>query len=365
MRLRISTKFILAGSALVLIALAYGACTQGGLRAVAGLIHNARMAGFVKSFDTSIDFYGRVLDQDDRPVEGAVVSVGIRHFSLISSYFVGSKNLVMTTGQDGLFEISDFRGSDLFIGGISREGYGYMLSQNPVNSFDYGGSTEPAFVPDKDNPVIFRIRKKLLNRTLLFENRHWTIQVLSENSGKVYRYDLVEQKWTQPPDKPSREKWSNQCDLRYGATLDETTGIWRVVFSACDPNGGVIASEKKLYEAPQEGYQSEWSFFPKVGRLPEKQYLYLKSRKPSIFGRIEIENVNFDNRILLIGTKVVTNPYGDRVLDSVDMDSLTSHQRVVLKKRLKSEAKAALREGRLPPRPKIMALIEAAKREEE
>ena len=57
------------------------------------------------------------------------------------------------------------------------------------------------------------------------------------------------------------------------------------------------------------------------------------------------------------------------MLDAVDFPPYSTKPEIEriykVQDRLEAEAKAALREGRLPPRPKVMALIEAAKRGEE
>lgn len=354
---------------LLLSTVSSGACSEPDPEARNAKVRRDTMIDLVKSFDTSIDFYGRVLDQDDRPVEGAVVVVGIRHFSLVSTYFMGSKNIDVKTDQGGFFEISGHRGSDVFIGGISREGYEYMLSQNPVNSFDYGGSNEPAFVPDKNDPVIFRMRKKLKNRTLMFEKPRSGIQVLLKESGLLKGTDFIEGKRTRRPEDKVKDSLSEKCDLWYQATYDEETGEWNVVLKPGGPNGGILVNDQKLFVGPEDGYQQEWSFVPESRKNPKTNFVYLKSRSPAIFSRLEIFSVVVTDGFVRIRWKVTTNPYGDRVLDSVDFPPYSTKPEIEriyqVGDRLEEEAKAALREGRLPPRPKIMALIEAAKRGEE
>ena len=354
---------------LFLSAVSSGACSEPGQGGGGDRSIDQRMRDGIKSLDTSIHFYGRVLDQEDQPVVGARVTVQIGCFDPFSEFFRGVKVRNPETDSRGRFEINSVRGSDLYIKEISVEGYEFKMSDNKNRSFAFkvagGAINPPVFIPDKDNPVIFRLRKKLLERTFLFEDRHWTIQILVDGTQKIYGYDFVEQKWTRPARTPPRTKWSEFCDLQYSATFDEGSENWNVVLTTCDPAGGVLGSEKILYEAPTVGYKSEWSFVPVIGQLPKQRFVFVKSRDPEIFSRIEIFNVNFDDKVLLIATRVATNPYGDRVLDSVDMDSLSLHERLVLKDRLKSEAQTALAQGRLPPRPKIMAMIEAAKRGEE
>ncbi len=212
---------------------------------------------------------------------------------------------------------------------------------------------------------LFRLRKKLQNRTFLFENPDSGIQVLVKESGMLKGTDFIEVKRSRMSGDKSRDIRSENCDLFYRAIYDEETGDWSVFLKPGGPNGGILVSDQMLYVAPEDEYQPELSFVPDDGVMPDARYIYLKTRSPPIFSRIEITHVIAFENFFRMNAKVATNPYGDRVLDSVDMESLSSKQRLKLKTRLKSEAQAALREGRLPERPKIMALIEAAKRGEE
>lgn len=349
---------------LVLFFVTSGACSEPVPEPQRTVAPGTSVRDLVKALDTSIHFYGRVLDQDGRPVAGAVISGGIRHFSAISPYFMGSKKLDVKTDQGGFFEISGYRGSDLFIGGISKDGYEYILSQNTVTSFDYGGSVELPFIPDENNPVTFWLRRKLNGRTYLIKEKHWDFEVKVEDSGKARGYDFIENKRTRSPEDRPSTKWSEVCDLRYLATFEEETEDWRVVLHPCGQSGGIVVSDQVLYEAPEDGYQQEWIFVAKDLTLFPLHYIYLKSRSPSIFTRIELTYINVNEKHVRLYGNFSTNPYGDRVLDAVDIP-LEPKQRYQLEQQLKSEAQTALAEGRLPPRPKIMALIEAAKRGEE
>jgi len=146
-------------------------------------------------------------------------------------------------------------------------------------------------------------------------------------------------------------------------------GEWEVVFTTCGAGSGIFASDEELYEAPEGEYRDEWSFMARDMDLPEDHFLYVKSRTPSIYSRVEITDIRVTREHVRIYGSSTTNPYGDRVLDSVDFPPYSTEPEIEriyqVGDRLEEEAKAALREGRLPPRPKIMALIEAAKRGEE
>jgi len=357
-----SRGIVVIGCVFVVTIFSFRACAGDRAPDVAKTLGIGAVIG---SLSTSIDFYGKLLDQDDRPIEGAVVTIHVRHFSPIPPFFMGTKYLSSKTGQDGIFEVHPGRGLDLFITEFSKEGYEFRSDMNPEHSFQYGGSGgEVVFVPDRDNPVIFRMRKKLQERTFLFSNRDWGLGINRDGSGEDRAYDFVEQKRTRPADRPPNNRWSEHCDLRYRATFDEEAGEWEVVFSSCGIGGGIFASPDELFEAPEGEYRAEWSFMAKDLDLPGDHFLYVKSRSPSVYSRVELTDIRATKEHVRIYGNTTTNPYGDRVLDAVDIPLESTH-RYRFEKRLKSEAQAALREGRLPERPKMMALIEAAIRGEE
>jgi len=327
------------------------------------LLKNLKIGSMVRRLDTSIRFYGKVLDQHGKLIEGAVVTVQVGRFDVMAPLFMGVQTVEVLTDQNGYFQIINVRGSDIFIKEISKDGHEFRYDMNSEYGFQYGGSGgETVFVPDKNSPVIFRMRKRLQDRTFLFEKPSSGIQVLAEDSGMLKGTDFIEGKRTRLPEDKVKHSLSEKCDLWYQVTYEEESGDWNVVLKPGGPNGGILVTDQKLYVAPEDGYQKEWSFEPVSRKNPKTNFVYLKSRSPAIFSRLEIYSVVVTDGFVRIRWKRATNPYGDRVLDAVDMENLSSHERLELKKRLKSEAQAALREGRLPERPKILALIEAAKR---
>ena len=366
MKVEFSFKATICWILLVLSMVSSGACSENQQGSEQAKASRGQLRDLVKSLDRKIEFYGRVLDQFDRPVDGALVSMGTRHFSIISPMFFSTKNLEVSTDHGGFFEVLGYRGSDLFIGKISKDGYEYLRSQNPENSFDYGGTVGPLFVADKVNPVVFRMRRRLQNRTFLFENMRSGIQVLRKESGLLKGIDFVEGMKSRMPGERPRDTRSKNCDLFYRAAYNEKSGEWHVILKPGGSEGGILVSDQMLYVSPEDGYQEEWSFVPVEHRIPNNRFIYLKSRLPAIYTRLEVIGVVVTDGFVRIRWKRVTNPYGDRVLDSVDFPPYSTKPEIEriyqVGDRLEEEAKAALREGRLPPRPKIMALIEAAKR---
>ena len=355
------TRVAYCWTMLLLCMVSPGACSEPGddARTLVKLFR------YVKSLETDMDFYGKVLDQYDKPVIGAKVKMHVSYFEplQLEGWFHGIRDYEAKTGVDGRFELTGIRGWDISIEGISAAGYEYNIEENPRYGFKYTMRDEigKPFVPDKTKPVIFRMRKKLQNRTYLFEDRNFGLHVTRRSSGKIREFDIVQGRRIRP-DKPRESgEFERVCDLRYGATFDEESGRWDIVFSTCGRDGeGIFVSNEKLYLAPETGYRESWSFSVK-DRTSDPLYVYVKSRSPAIYSRIEIADIGPTNEHVWIEGRSTTNPYGDRVLDAVDFAGLTSHQIVTLTHRLEAEARVMLADGRLPQRPKIMALIEGVR----
>ena len=89
------------------------------------------------------------------------------------------------------------------------------------------------------------------------------------------------------------------------------------------------------------------------------KYIYLKSRNPPIFTRIEIEQVNANKSFFRFSGKSVTNPYGDRNLEeAVDVPYEVARY-------LADEVKSAFSQNKRPTKPNLSMLIKEAKNKAE
>ena len=146
-------------------------------------------------------------------------------------------------------------------------------------------------------------------------------------------------------------------DLKLKATFNTNDATWTVALSPGNTNGGIIASEQLLYEAPETGYQPQYVFTPEDDfRKPIKNpHLYLKSREPAIYTRIDIKHIHADKEFFQLSGETVTNPYGDRNLEpATDLPWEVTKQ-------LTDEVKAAFRADKRPTPPDLPKLVKEAK----
>jgi len=114
------------------------------------------------------------LDQNNNTIENAKVEAHITFYSPDANKLFGqTKDIVATTDNTGLFRIEKEKGRSIYIDNVSKEGYEYNIIYNTNRYFQYyeHGFQKP-FIPDKNNPVIFRLRKQN-DTAFLFETLYW------------------------------------------------------------------------------------------------------------------------------------------------------------------------------------------------
>ncbi|MBW7908809.1 MAG: carboxypeptidase regulatory-like domain-containing protein [Kiritimatiellae bacterium] len=315
-----------------------------------------RIGEALKKQDVEIAFYGRVIDQNQVPVEGASDEVQITQFSPVMDRLFGQvKSVSARTDATGSFTVGKEKGRSLYVKSVSKPGYEYIRSQNANNSFQFArhGGKEP-FVAAKTAPVVFRLRKKG-EMVFCFEVKYWDSHVYGKESGQPKGYDFIRQEPLRDLAKPVLDGEALACDLKVKATFNTNDATWTAVLSPGNTNGGIIVSEQLLYEAPDAGYQPEYTFTPEDRKPVKAKYVYLKSRDPAIFTRLEIEQINANKDFFRLSGKSVTNPYGDRNLEqATDLPYEVTKQ-------LTDEAKTAFRQNKRPTKPDLPKLVKEAK----
>ncbi len=194
------------------------------------------------------------------------------------------------------------------------------------------------------------LRKKG-EEAVLLEEPVIKFQIPGPYSGKAIGYDFIQSGRIRDVANPAGDDAARVCDLQVKATFKTNDATWTVVLSPGNTNGGIIASDQLLYEAPETGYQPEYLFTPEDRKPVREKYVYLKSRNPAIYTRYEIEYVNANNDFFRLSGKSVTNPYGDRNLEqATDLPwSIT--------KQLTDEVRAAFRQNTRPVKPDLAQLL--------
>lgn len=306
-----------------------------------------------KARNTSISFWGLVLDQEDEPVPDAVVRVKIGE-SIVpggSEYTVDSRTLDFVTDQNGLFDIKDEFGSSIYIVWIKKKGYDNSeLMKSDKSFFYYRRRMEEPFEPNPDKPVILRLRKQR-DAVFCMTERYWKLGISNKDIRHVVGYDFIRKMKVADIQKAVFDAKPLVCDLLLDVSYS-SSGRWAIKVLPGNGQGGIQISKEKLLEAPREGYLDKIELNPDQRHLVPPSYIYLKSRSPEIYTRIELNYVNSRADFVRLSGSVVTNPYGERNFDAA-LD-LPFH----IEKQLRTDVEQAFLKDQRPVKPDLQKLLE-------
>lgn len=290
-----------------------------------------------------IIIYGIVVDQNSAVVPNAEVDISWREPTLDLDLKVRSAK--RNTDDQGAFTCAIAKGIMPIVRNVSKHGYEFLFQQNPVVLLSMEDQGKALAATSREEPIILVMRKKG-EATFLLSKDGQLIRASSIETN-VATLDLLKQKGEELP---SALKYQ---DLAVEVVYDPTDQNWTVTYSATNGTDGLIVLTNLLYEAPQEGYQKQIL----LNGAPWPKYLYLRSRAPAIYSRLELEHSilkeSKTNEAFRITYRAWINPYGSR---NLEYESELAEQ-WQLRKQLEREAKAAFRQNRRPSKPDLQGFI--------
>lgn len=297
-------------------------------------------------------FYGKVTDQGGTPLIGAEVHVSWEDVTVLSGKQSGNHcDLVQTDGA-GCWKITLNKPHRAFISEVVFEGYAYVEDDKNYHRDLLEMRTT------WETPVVSIMRKRGRTTFLIISpsgNRECDPIFQAKGTYSVSQsVDLLA--WKSDPG------WkycaTTEADLRVDAVFDTGRKCWDVTYSITNGPGGVVLSDKMLYEAPEDGYvPSASATLTNCYNL--HKYVYVKSRSPMVYSRVLfVHDVGAGtNPSLRVSCKAWVNPYGDRSLEYDDL--LENNWRV--RKALTAESIQAIRSKRIVPRPDVERRIRETK----
>ena len=143
---------------------------------------------FAKRNNAPIAFYGRVVDQDGKPLQGVAVEFTVTAIPMIPLPWGPDKstNESCVTDQNGLFSVDGKRGVSLGVRSLRKSGYresGYYLQGHAR----YEPYSPQRHIPDRNKPVEFMlIRDDLPKSEEVYDRRlrlNWNAGATTENLG--------------------------------------------------------------------------------------------------------------------------------------------------------------------------------------
>jgi len=234
-----------------------------------------------------MDTYGKVIDQDGKPVVGAKV----RGWLEFEERDIDEEHDVKTDEQ-GRFQFLGLRGKGL---GISPEKAGYGF--NTEIRFSANAKRPDKYLPDPQNPLIFRMWKLRGGEPMSYA------QVLSfvKSDGNFKHFNLY--KYMNNPTWSDREDTTGELMVKVTRGITFTTnGVQMFPWTATltITNGGLLAfNDPYPYVAPAEGYQTfvtlegPTNFVENPTNLESwgnglRRGFYFKSKNGQIYGRMVI-----------------------------------------------------------------------------
>ncbi len=301
----------------------------------------SRQREYYKSLEKPIVFYGKVIDQDGRPVSSAEIVISLGHYSPISG--IASRPLKANSDDKGMFVFKDVNGFSVFIRTVDKDGYEFDRLKNKAG-YDYSvGQPLPS---DPANPALFHMRKK--GPPNLVIPRDYTVHYL-EYGKSCFLDVVVGQIWNQDTPKHELQRYDRatnkdvptvDADLRFEWSKSADGKLARLVLRASREGDGVQKAKTSSNLAPADGYGPEAAIeLPVVDEDSEVR------NDRYVFARIRGKNyVRLDLSLTAMPEKVrfrVKTWYNPNAIPNLEYDDETfrSYQRNLRRARHESDQK--------------------------
>jgi hypothetical protein len=222
-----------------------------------------------------LNFWGKVLDQNDEPVPEAEIS-----FQWTDMSPAGTTEVKLHSDLNGEFALLDRTGKRLIIK-VQKSGY-YMISGLSHRSFEYASPFDQNWhQPDPNQPVVFRLWKAV-NPEKLYTKAY---RLRIPHTGTAKGYSFLGEGGSDAPDLVAQITVSTNY-------LPQRLFDWH--FTLDIPNGGLAqATEPMPFTAPETGYSNHIEVTKTVG-TPEwneawKGKYYVTFGPPQRFGLVEFD----------------------------------------------------------------------------
>jgi hypothetical protein len=249
-------------------------------------------------------FYGKVVDQDGAPVQGATATFQWANAKGDGQYASAISDTL------GLFSLKDQKGYKLLIT-VSKIGY-YTPDSEKLTTVAYGDELgHETFKADLNHPIVFHLRKKGIGVDLITSQHGMSpdFSIHIPRDGTPIKVDFMKRQVGDngqmiiSEDKPEYKNWK------------QATNWW---FRLEIPSGGFVEENDEFpFEASASGYQPVVEFNFQRGQTAwienlKKNY-YIKFGNPPLYGRLQIETgISYGGSILTYAI----NPDGSRNLES-------------------------------------------------
>src|SRR4030095_9451451 len=252
-----------------------------------------------------IEFYGRVLDENSKPVPSA--NINFRWTNLSAK---GTSTAQAVADENGLFSLAGVQGKRLSVS-VTKKGY-YASRAQSDRSFEFSNPGEEIYYePDSTNPTVFRLRKKGNGAELVKKS----IKVLLPGDGSPVNVD-VNTGEVAPSGELQIQAWKPWPPRPLSPHYD-----WKVLFTISD-GGFIEAPTEFAFEAPEAVYSQPFDVNMPASardawRVSAEKTLYFAFGQPRKYGRLHFRT---DGASRYVFIDYVLNPSGSRNLEDASPD---------------------------------------------
>jgi hypothetical protein len=254
-------------------------------------------------WQTPIEFYGKVIDQNSNPVVGANIQFGWMETPAKD----GERKASTKSDLDGLFSLQGEHGPSL---NVSVNKDGYYTSRKDRTGYSYGDLSPGKFSPSVFDPVIFHLHKKGQGVDLATSEYgiRTDFPILVPRDGNPVNVDLLERKIDASGDLqisqikpeiahlPQATNWSFHMNLSDGGLIEENDD-----FPFTAPDTGYQPTVDLDFEKDSTNWATQFS----------KDY-YIVFGQPQKYGLLHVD-ANIAQQTIFL--KYAINPTGSRNLE--------------------------------------------------
>ena len=259
------------------------------------------------------NFYGQILDQNDKPVTGVKVTFEVSYFGIVvlPGLMPHNKQLERTSDNAGRFSMQNETGLAMDVKLPVIEGHEFKPTALQVMLRDEGVGKPAPTLSTPEKPYVFRAFKRgksepLIKGAITFYN--------CIPDGRSYILNLKDRRIIEG---------ANGGDLRISVqrpagTMRKDDYDWSVQIEGV--NTDLIESHDEfMYQAPADGYVPSWNFAQQTGvehyTRDVSPKFYLKSRDGLTYGRIEMQIISDYRNASGLIINYWLNPTGSRNLE--------------------------------------------------
>jgi hypothetical protein len=269
-------------------------------------LSNAQQNIPVNPVNIPINFYGKVIDQEGKPVVGAKVNLEVQ-----ANYFDENrseqKQFPLETDQNGNFTLTGAYGAIVKVLSVEKEGF--ELTKKVKRGYSY---TLPAeFQPDPNNPVVLKTWKQQGKEPLA--HSLWHGKVVCD--GTTNRFDLISGR---PSPEGNLEIVCVRTPLK---SPPPGNGRFDYKFEITVIGGGIRpAQDEFTYLAPEGDYSKSLTFSQKAddpkwdSKIPIPKEYYLKTADGH-YGMLFVDWYAAQNSPTHLEWNISINPSGSRNLE--------------------------------------------------